>query len=300
MDEQTQTVTPTDDPLLQTPVPAAPPTNWPKIILFILLGIIVLAGAVYAGMQIAKNQTTKTLETSTTEPVTTPTPTKINPITTAPTPTITKPAQTSTLDSLDNTWNLYTNNLLGFSIKIPKTASEYGGVCTNGKLDTGLVPVKTFSDDLGTYITFEYFYEYPTNNNCQKTTTNLNIIDQRANQWKNGTGNNLIVPGNWHIITTKVDNDNDLENFIKTNYGTGCKIGAKSLSPSGVYDVKILGDGLDLGTTKCPINYIYALKYSPDLHKAATWGIGQAVVFSSSGYKQEYDSDMVNSFKFIN
>jgi hypothetical protein len=44
---------------------------------------------------------------------------------------------------------------------------------------------------------------------------------------------------------------------------------------------------------------MYALKYSPDFRKAATWGIGQDVGFASSGYKAIYDEEMIESFVFI-
>ena len=280
-------------PEIPTPDPTPPPTNWSKVILFTTLGLFIIVGLIFAGIQIGKSQVliqeaivitpTAMLTQTTANPATSPTQIKNN-----------------TLTSIDDTWNLYSNNLLGFSIKIPKMSFEYGGVCINGKLDVAMVPVTTFDDSQGTYITYEYFNEYPINNVCKKTINDLNTIQQRANQWKNGNGNNLIVPSNWHVVIAKVENDNELEGFIKTNYGSGCKIGTKSLSPTGTYDVKILGDGLDLSETKCPINFVYALKYSPELHKAATWGVGQEVVFSSANYKQNYDSEMINSFKFTN
>jgi hypothetical protein len=47
------------------------------------------------------------------------------------------------------------------------------------------------------------------------------------------------------------------------------------------------------------MNFIYALKYSPTLHKAATWGVGQGIAFAGNKYKDNYDMDMVNSFKFL-
>lgn len=263
-------------------------TNWLKIFTFIVLGLLVVTGSIFIGIQIGKTQISSP-KISTVLPTTLPTQ--------AISPTISKPIYT--LTSIDNTWNLYTNNQLGFSMQIPKTTSEYGGSCVSGKLSNSSVPVKIFNDNQSIYITTEYFYEFPVNNICQKTINSLNIVDQRANQWKNGGKDNLIVPKNWHIITANINNDSELENFIKINYGSGCKLGSKSLSPAGVYDVKVDGDGLELDVSKCPINYIYALKYSPEFHKIASWGIGQEVVFSSDNYKQSYDADMVNSFKFV-
>jgi hypothetical protein len=228
-----------------------------------------------------------------------------------PTPSVTIPETSPTpqaratanpqgdkITSIDNTWNLYTNYDNGFSIKVPKVAAEYGGKCVDGKMDVETVPVKIFKDTLGAYITFEYFYEYPTDNNCQKITNSFSIIDQRANLWKTNPQNHLFVPSNWHIVTAKVENDSELENFIKVNWGSGCKLGEKTLNSSGVYDVKVQGDGLDLSETKCPINFVLALKYSSELKKVATWGVGQSVVFSANNFQTTYDQEIIGSFKF--
>ena len=227
-------------------------------------------------------------------------PTSIATRSSQPTPNLTPAQVQSTIISIDNTWNLYTNNKIGFSIKIPNVSSEFGGVCSGGKLDVATVPVKVFDDAFGAFITYEYFYEYPVNNSCQKTVNDLSIVNQRASQWKTNPTNPLFDPPNWHIITANVSNDTDLENFIKANYGTGCKLGTKTLSDNGTYDVRVEGDGLDLGETKCPINFILAIKYSPEFKKAATWAIGQSIVFAADkDFNNAYDSDIVSSFKFF-
>lgn len=44
-------------PQNQTLTPTPPLTNWSKILLFALLGLIVITGSVFAGIQIGKNQT---------------------------------------------------------------------------------------------------------------------------------------------------------------------------------------------------------------------------------------------------
>jgi hypothetical protein len=280
-------------PIIQ-PVQTTPPVRIPvpkavkpfKYLIYSLLGLIVVIGLVFTGVQIGKRQTESP------KPMASPSPTAL--------PTPPSEAQKSTMTSVDEVWNIYTNNSLGFSMKIPKVASEFGGVCVNGKQDVGMIPVRVFDDDKGAYITFESFYEYPVNNTCQKVVTDLGLIEKRANQWKSGNGNSLFVPSNWHIITQKVVDDTELEEFIKESYGTGCKLGTKTLTTPGVYDVKVMGDGLDLDATKCPINFVLAVKYSPEFKKVATWGVGQGIVFSSSDFKVTYDMEMVNSFKFLN
>lgn len=202
---------------------------------------------------------------------------------------------TPRLTSLNAVWNLYTNAKSGFSIKIPKTVSP--GSHNNCPQDVAS-PTAIFDDATGAYITVSSFYEFPVNNICPKTINSLAIIDHRANQWKSGQPAPLFVPVNWHIIVAKVNNDNELDQFIKTSWGNGCKLGAKTLQPNGVYNVKINGDGLDLSETKCPMNFALAFKYSPEFKKAATWGIGQDVTFYSAENGDIYDEEMVNSFVF--
>lgn len=206
----------------------------------------------------------------------------------------------STLVSIDKTWNLYTNSKSGFSMKLPKTVETWHHDNCPKRSN---VPVVAFDDASGSYITVKTFYEFQKSaedKTCPITENSLSIIDERTNQRKSDPRNILMVPNNWHIVTAKAENDSDIDTFVKANYGMGCRIGAKSLSPAGVYDVKIEGDGLDLDTTKCPINFIYVVKYSPEFKKAATWGVGQEVVFSSENYKVSYDGEMINSFKFVN
>jgi hypothetical protein len=288
MENIEQPLSPT--PPLSSPPPSIKKTKKPFFIFLIILIIIALTllGIIFAKGLLVFNKTENLSLQTTTENTLSPT-------------DIPKQVENNNLVSLDDTWNLYTNEGLGFSMKIPKTAYLFGGSCADGNLGNDLVPIKVFSDEKETYITAESFYEYPQDNLCQKTVASLSIIQQRANQWKdNNYENDLFVPSYWRIIVAKVENDTELENFVKTNYGSSCTLGEKKLSASGIYDVKILGDGLGLDTTKCPINFAIALKYSPDLKKAATWGIGQAIIFSSFDYKETYDTEILDSFKFIN
>lgn len=55
MDNQTQPNIPPLQPQPQTPT--LPSINWVKIILFVLLGLIIVASSIYAGIQIGKNKT---------------------------------------------------------------------------------------------------------------------------------------------------------------------------------------------------------------------------------------------------
>lgn len=222
--------------------------------------------------------------------------------TSGPTQPPPSPGLKSKVTTVDSVWNLYTNYFFGYSIQVPKLSFTNGGICSDGKLDVAQVPVVVFDNDKGAYITYEYFYEYPQNGACTKTQNTLAITDQRANQWKTikAGDNQPFVPPNWHIISASVADDSQLDQFIKDNWGTGCKLGQKTLNSSGVYDVKIQGDGLDLEVTKCPLNFVVAVKYSSEFKKAATWAMGQAPVFAKDiHYSEVYDQDMAASFKFI-
>lgn len=256
----------------------------------VILGLII--GAYFFGTKQNNNKLGER-KTVTDNEVSTVTPTDIQTI--APTKDL-----SSTIASLDDTWNLYTNNKSGFSIRIPKTVGE--DMHNNCKIEISDIPVVVFDDSTGSYITVKSFLEYATDSNgeiCPKTDNSLDTISERKNPLINNRSNPLFIPINWHIIVAKAENDSEIESFIKTNYGAACKLGAKTLSGNGVYDVKIISDGLDFENSKCIINFALALKYSPHFKKIATWDMGQSIGFSSSKY-ESYDSKMAESFKFVN
>lgn len=210
MENETQLNNSSNSSPSATQTPASPQLKQSKMVIYILLEIVIVALSLYAGIQIGKNQTV-TQNPVANKPTATPTQ-----VVTSPTaqPTETK---VSTLTSIDGTWNLYSNNSLGFSIKVPKIIA---GETHNNCPSDYAVPTAVYDDDTGAYITNQYFYEYPQNDICSKTANSLDVISQRANQWKNNVGTPLFVPSNWHIITAKAENDTELETFIKANYGT--------------------------------------------------------------------------------
>ena len=277
-------------PIIQT-VPNKP-FPWLVVLLMLIIVGLVSGGGVYLWQQ----NEIKNLQAGQMPPVVTiPTREVLPPQSTAePTLVPTKFIATPRLSSVDSAWNLYTNAQLGFSIKVPKVVV---GQSHNNCPENFTSPTTIFDDATGAFITVDYFYEYPVNNVCTKTTNSLVIVDQRANQWKNGQGNTLFVPSNWHIIVAKVNNDQELDQFIKKSWGNACMLGSKTKLANGIYDVHVKGDGLDMEVSKCFLNFAMAFKYSPELNKAATWGIGQDITFNSLNSKS-YDLDMVDSFVF--
>lgn len=209
----------------------------------------------------------------------------------------------SSLTSLDQTWDLYTNHKHGFSIKVPKRMFHgYGSMC-DWKTDSyrpkgGIIPVKIFEDE-NIYISSEYFYEL-TGETVKNNIHYYSGCDKVINSLSHLKNDKYFQQQSWEFVIREINNDIELENFIKERYGSGCKLGNKNPSnQSGVFDISIQGDGKDLGETKCPLNYMTVLKYYPAKNKAISWHLGQAFTFvADESYQSVYDQEMVDSFKF--
>ncbi|MCL5783999.1 MAG: hypothetical protein M1142_01425 [Patescibacteria group bacterium] len=147
MENEIQPNIPPVQPTLQTPapVPSQSSINWSKNLLFIILGLIVVAGSVFAGIQIGKSQT-PSQQPIVIQPTASPTQVVTNPIT-IPTST------TSPTINPTTNWQSYTSSKYSFSFKYPLdykvTASPVTGnqynVIVDQKTNTseaGLVPIQ--------------------------------------------------------------------------------------------------------------------------------------------------------------
>jgi len=182
----------------------------------------------------------------------------------------------SSTTSLDQLWNEYKNPALSFSIKIPKKV-----ITSQDETQS----VEILESGNAVFITYKGNYYY---------TNALKRISESTTDLQKVTGG---MP--WAILIKEVANDNELDSFIKERYGSGCSLDKKKESAmAGTFDVTVKGDGKDLGETKCPLNYIVKIKYSPTLKKAATWDLGQSYNFEVKG-APEADMIMSDSFKFI-
>ena len=211
-------------------------------------------------------------------------------------------------------WQEYTNHQLGFSIKFPQIV--YGiNRCSDEII---WVPVKIFEDNENgiVFITEEYYYdnwdrESQTNTGpCKKITYSLESLRENMTpifEFK-------AMPKPWlglAIMIKNINNDIELNKFIKNTYGPGCFAGEKELwKQEGIYEIRIEGedwewepgtDLIDLGTTTCPWNYVYKILYAPEKNKVMSVNLGQECTFgtdpSSESFKC-YNDEMIDSFKF--
>lgn len=86
MDNESQQNIPPVQPITQTPI-TPPPTNWLRIIIFIIFGLIIVAGAVFIGINIGKKQSTNS-SVITDIPIDIPSPSLFNTPTSIPISTI--------------------------------------------------------------------------------------------------------------------------------------------------------------------------------------------------------------------
>jgi len=103
MENEIQPNSPPIQPIPQAPV--SPTTNWKKIILFILLGMVVVAMSVFVGIQIGRNQITNQ-QPIVGQPTISPTQTEVNPTDLPTTNPITD-------------WKTYADVIHNFSLKYP-------------------------------------------------------------------------------------------------------------------------------------------------------------------------------------
>ncbi|MBU4347246.1 hypothetical protein KJ586_00070 [Patescibacteria group bacterium] len=196
-------------------------------------------------------------------------------------------------DDIDIKWITYQNEEYGFEIKYPEKSihGKYWTGLPEGMTDSdALIANKIFVKDNNFYLNQEYEQRFDWQSGQFIKTQNTFIPEYKGEV-------NYGFP--WHIIVLDIDNENELDKLIKQKYGEGCNYQEKyETNFSGTYDVKIKGDGKDMSSTKCPINYKYHLKYSSVYKKAAFWHAGQECILGLS-FDDCYDQKISDSFHFI-
>jgi hypothetical protein len=167
-------------------------------------------------------------------------------------------------------WKLYRNERLGFEINLPR------------KTDGGEVKAMEVGDIVWFYSEGSYGYQ-----------EDLKQLKGSNSEFQKAGG------VRWAILVKKVNNDQELEQFIKSRFGEKCGLG-KVDSSEGTVDLNVISKGED-----CVLNFQLFAKYSPKSKLVAAWDTGQDVSFVSSDRKDPYgnpmdfDEDMANSFRFV-
>ena len=208
-------------------------------------------------------------------------------------------------------WSKYINDELGFSIDIlnKKVYGLYS--CEPKKVIQ--VPVKVFEDNENgiVYISQEYYYisEYDSElhkhvGECKKIIYSLKLFRNEYKGLKPHLG--------WAIMIKTVKNEDELDKFIKENYGSGCSAEDKKFWETdyqqlGVYDIHIRGERdnreTTLGTTSCVEAWTarHKVLYFPEENKVMSVILGQESTFQTNPHSQpyqSYDQKMIDSFRF--
>lgn len=296
---------PAQVPTIQNVQPSTPPpkTNIWMIISIILITLILAGAGVFLWSAKTNVGPSITLPTQTQLPTTKPTQ-QLTKAVEQPTQTS---LQKSELVSLGANWNKFTNHVLGFSLKVPKLMTEPYGQCVfstaNGdnsyRPKEAAVPVKIFEDKDTTYIAAEYVYVLGGETKNANNQSLFSKCDKTVNTVANLADTKNYHSPQWQIIVKTINNEAELNQFIKTRYGEGCSIMSQDpAAQSGVFKITVQGDGLDWSVSKCIINYMSEIRYYPAKNKVASWHIGQACNFAYPTFETCLDQEMTDSFKF--
>jgi hypothetical protein len=235
-----------------------------------------------------------------------PTPSESPVATEAAVGSIQPPDGDSKITHLDGTWNQFTDQRLGFSIRFPNQMATFRGSCVwneqqgSYRPEPALVPVKIFEDVDAVFIAAQHYFELA----GERAAGGVSYYDEC-----NLIANSLELlrdPDNrnepfWKLVVKEIRDDGELDHFIKARYGSGCSLGEQiPSSQDGVYDVKIVSDGKDLAQTQCPLNFMTVVKYFPAADKLIAWDRGQSYYFPADvDYSLTCDDEMTASFRFL-
>jgi hypothetical protein len=211
-----------------------------------------------------------------------------------------------------STWTDYTNNQLGFSIKIPPQVPTLYR-CPDKQI--GNTPVKAYIDDQNgaVYISAEYYYDADWSQPeqkyigaCDKITYSLESLKkEESGKYASGRGSHPFL--GWKIIINDPKDDNEVDSFVKQNFGSTCSIISKDLQSDGNYQIVIKGrdlieNGEGIMDENCYTNFVYKILYSQEKHKLMSVILGQECTFGTDPSEQDsyqcYDDSMIKSFKF--
>lgn len=203
-----------------------------------------------------------------------------------------------------SSWTKYSNDGLGFSIKIP--VEVYGtteGGCFGGS--SFRVPLKTLQDGDSVYIVPEYYYEIGDRGYCKKVEYSDDFIKKEAARTSQITGLPLTKLSFGWKITVKDISVEDIAKYVKDTFGSSCVVNQLLLGDDGNYRVNIKGTdwSVENGDGNCFFDFASRIIYSPLRNKIMSVVLGQECTFYSANPNdtpnyQCYDDAMVNSFIF--
>jgi hypothetical protein len=190
-------------------------------------------------------------------------------------------------------WVEYKNEEYGFMLHYPKVSVDnylWGTALPDGvSISDVLLPNQILSKNNNFYLHEKYDISINQKTGELVKTENTSVPEY------NGPG----YPIPWNIVILEVKNEDDLDRIIKQKLGLGCSY--KTKIPTAFndnYRIEINGDGKDLGSTACPVNYVNYIVYSSAQGKVALWGTGQECQIGLD-FISCFDTEISNSFHFV-
>ena len=198
-------------------------------------------------------------------------------------------------DSIE--WLEYKNKEYEFVFKYPSLSIGnhlWGDLPDGVSISEVLSPNQVLSKENNFYLCQKY--KIATNWKTGEITKTENTF---IPEYKSGDSS---YPLPWHIVILEAKNEKELDKAIKQRLGSGCSYKEKIPTEfNGNYRVEIKGDGKDLGSTACPVNYMNYIVYSPAREKVAFWSTGQECQIGLGFiYPDCFDKKISNSFHFLN
>ena len=176
-------------------------------------------------------------------------------------------------------WKTYEDYELGFKIFYPVRVSSFSS-CTEET-----IPIQFFKKGNVVYVEKEYYYA----EDCEKKENTFDLLEKE---------NSKI----WRMYFKAVNNDEELDQFIKELYGDKCNLGEKiPTSQDDVFDVHIAYDGKSIMESGCFLNFMTVMKYNVQSRRAVSWDIGQDGNFWNEDIDNGnfLDNKMAESFRFL-
>lgn len=182
-------------------------------------------------------------------------------------------------------WKTYRNPYLGISFEYPDMA-----VLSSADCAAVYAPVQPATDNDNSRVFVALGHRFT--DTCATETVTLRELQLHH------ALNSADVP--WVIEVFPAVDDTVITSYITNRFGPGCSLSPRTeTTHEGMFDYTIVGDGLALDKSQCPVNYAVAIKYSPEVAKAAVWILGQAPVFlADTSGSEAFDVKMAESFRW--